>query len=214
VTSLTEKPKSTSGTNAFASYSLIRSALGAAPAGERPESPRAGSRVGTDSGGSSAAEVGTSLQQNRVGAFLRADDCYADQAIHEPTMESEFQKYTETLGHIEWRSISEVFQYLGAVLRQEKGVTWSVPLERDVVGSEAQLIPDSMFMLREEDKKQAKLKVAYGGENVAIGSGSVRVADQVFNDRSLLVLSLLSELVNSAKLSSDIPVTQQLQVLP
>jgi hypothetical protein len=215
VTSLTEKPKSTSGTNAFASYSLIRSAFGAAPsAGERPESPRAGSRVGTDSGGSSAAEVGTSLQQNRVGAFLRADDCYADQAIHEPTMESEFQKYTETLGHIEWRSISEVFQYLGAVLRQEKGVTWSVPLERDVVGSEAQLIPDSMFMLREEDKKQAKLKVAYGGENVAIGSGSVRIADQVFNDRSLLVLSLLSELVNSAKLSSDIPVTQQLQVLP
>jgi hypothetical protein len=71
-----------------------------------------------------------------------------------------------------------------------------------------------MFMLREEDKKQAKLKVAYGGENVAIGSGSVRIADQVFNDRSLLVLSLLSELVNSAKLSSDIPVTQQLQVLP
>ena len=129
-------------------------------------------------------------------------------------MESEFQKYTETLGHIEWRSISEVFQYLGAVLRQEKGVTWSVPLERDVVGSEAQLIPNTMFVLREEDKKQAKLKVAYGGENVAIGSGSVRIADQVFNDRSLLVLSLLSELVNSAKLSSDIPVTQQLQVLP
>jgi hypothetical protein len=73
---------------------------------------------------------------------------------------------------------------------------------------------DTMFMLREEDKKQAKLKVAYGGENVASGSGSVRIADQVFNDRGLLVLSLLSELVNSAKLSSDIPVTQQLQVLP
>jgi hypothetical protein len=34
------------------------------------------------------------------------------------------------------------------------------------------------------------------------------------NDQSLQVLSLLSELVNSAKISSDIPVTQQLQVLP
>jgi hypothetical protein len=213
VKSLTEKPKSTSGTNAFASYSLLRSAVAAATAGEGAQSPRAGSRVGTDSTGT-AAEVGTSLQQNRVGAFLRADDCYADQTIREPAMEGEFQKYTETLGHIEWRSISEVFQYLGAVLRQERGVSWGVPLERDVVGSEAQLIPDTMFVLRQQDIKQAKLKVAYGGENLAIGSGPVRIADQEFSDRSLLVLSLLSELVNSAKLSSDIPVTQQLQVLP
>jgi hypothetical protein len=214
VKALTEKPKSTSGTNAFASYSLLRSAAGAAaPAGERVESPRAGSRVGTDSSGT-ASEVGSSLQQNRVGAFLRADDCYADQTIREPTMETEFQKYTETLGHIEWRSVSEVFQYLGAVLRQGRGVTWSVSLERDVVGSEAQLIPDTMFVLREEETKRAKLKLAYGGEKLAIGSGPVRIADNEFNDQSLLVLSLLSELVNSAKLSSDIPVTQQLQVLP
>jgi hypothetical protein len=212
--SLNGKPKSASGTNAFASYSLIRSATGtAAASGERAESPRAGSRIGTDSSGS-AAEIGTSLQQNRLGAFLRADDCYADQTIREPTSESEFQKYTETLGHIEWRSISEVFQYLGAVLRQEKGVTWRVPLERDVVGSEVPLIPDTMFLLREQDKKQAKLNLTYGGDNVAIGSGSVRSDDLMVNDRSLLVLSLLSELVNSAKLSSDIPVTQQLQVLP
>jgi hypothetical protein len=71
-----------------------------------------------------------------------------------------------------------------------------------------------VFVLREEDKKQAKLRVAYGSEHVALGSGSVRIADQAFNDRSLLVLSLLSELVDSAKLSRDILVTQQLQVLP
>jgi hypothetical protein len=218
VKALRESPKSVSGTNAFASYSLIRSAAGAAAAGsERTESPRVGSRVSSESSGSAMTEVGSSLQQNRVGAFLRADDCYADQTIREPAAEGEFQKYTETLGHIEWRSIAEVFQYLGAVARQEKGVTWSVPLERDVVGSDAQPTPDTLFVLRAADAaaaKQAKLKVAYGGENVAIGSGSIRIADQAFNDQSLLVLSLLSELVNSAKLSSDIPVTQQLQVLP
>jgi hypothetical protein len=218
VKTLTEKPKSIGATNSFASYSLIRSATGAgSAAGERAESPRAGSRVGSESSGYAMTEVGSSLQQNRVGAFLRADDCYADQTIREPATEGEFHKYTETLGHIEWRSIAEVFQYLGAVARQEKGVTWSVPLERDVVGSDAHLIADTMFVLRAADAaaaKQAKLRVAYGGENVAIGSGAIHVANEAFNDQSLLVLSLLSELVNSAKLSSDIPVTQQLQVLP
>jgi hypothetical protein len=42
----------------------------------------------------------------------------------------------------------------------------------------------------------------------------VMFAPLVPDDQSLLVLSLLSELVNTAKISSDIPVTQQLQVLP
>ena len=58
------------------------------------------------------------------------------------------------------------------------------------------------------------LELNYGGENLAIGSGSIQIAAETFNDHSLLVLSLLSELVNSAKISSDIPVKQQLQVLP
>jgi hypothetical protein len=218
--SLTRKPQSLNGTHEFASYSLIRSVtVGGAAAGsvERTggESARVGSRTGSEPVGS-ATEVGASLQQNRIGAFLRADDCYEDQTIREPTAESEYQKYIETLGHIEWRSISEVFQYLGAVLRQQNGVTWSAPLERDVVGSQAMSIRDSMFVLRQADAaaKPVKLELNYGGENLAIGSGRIQIAAESFNDHSLLVLSLLSELVNSAKISSDIPVTQQLQVLP
>ena len=78
-------------------------------------------------------------------------------------------------------------------------------------------IRDTMFVLRQADAaaaKPAKLELNYGGENLAIGSGSIRIATETFSDHSLLVLSLLSELVNSAKISSDIPVTQQLQVLP
>jgi hypothetical protein len=111
--SLTRKPQSLNGTHEFASYSLIRSVtVGGAAAGsvERTggESARAGSRTGSEPVGS-ATEVGASLQQNRIGAFLRADDCYADQTIREPTAEGEYQKYIETLGQIEWRSISEVF---------------------------------------------------------------------------------------------------------
>jgi hypothetical protein len=215
VRSLKDGPRSTSATNAFASYSLIRSAVGTAAAGEA-QPQRAASRGG-EQGVSEPAEVGASLQHDRVGAFLRADDCYADQTIREPATEGEFRKYTETLGHIEWRSIAEVFQYLGAVLRRENGVRWDVPRDRDVVGSRAGAIPDTMFVLRHAGSasaEQAMLRVNYGAENVAIGSGTVNIGNEALQDHSLLVLSLLSELVNSAKISSDIPVTQQLQVLP
>jgi len=48
----------------------------------------------------------------------------------------------------------------------------------------------------------------------SVGSGNLMANAAQVNDQSLLVLSLLNELVNSAKISSDIPVTQQLQVLP
>ena len=161
--------------------------------------------------------VSASLQENRIGAFLRADDCYADQTVREPTTETDFRKYTETLGHIEWRSVAEVFQYLGAVLRRTDGISWNVHEERDIVGSAEGAVPNSMFALRAANTpqgKQGKLKIEYGGEEFSIGSGRLNTASAVVNDQSLQVLSLLSELVNTAKISSDIPVTQQLQVLP
>jgi hypothetical protein len=71
-----------------------------------------------------------------------------------------------------------------------------------------------MFVLRpagSADARNARVRVEYGNETVGIGGGQVSPGVE---DQSLLVLSLLSELVNSAKISSDIPGTQQLQVLP
>jgi hypothetical protein len=211
------KPKSAPGASAFGSYALVMSAIGGGAAQSAPESApggRAGSTAGNT--GSAMPAVSASLQENRVGAFLRANDCYADQTVREPTTETDFKRYTETLGHIEWRSVAEVFQYLGAVLRRPEGITWHVRREHEVVGSSDGAVPDTMFALRPAasgEGKRGTLKIDYRGEGYSIGSGRLGAAAQV-DDQSLLVLSLLSELVNSAKISSDIPVTQQLQVLP
>jgi hypothetical protein len=213
------KPKSAPGASAFGSYALVMSAIGgggAQSAAEPPPSGRAGSNAGATTGTAMPA-VSASLQENRVGAFLRANDCYADQTVREPTTETDFKKYTETLGHIEWRSVAEVFQYLGAVLRRPEGITWTVRREREIVGSSDGAIPDTMFALRRagsDEGKRGKLKIDYGGDRYSIGSGNLTAGAAQVNDQSLLVLSLLNELVNSAKISSDIPVTQQLQVLP
>jgi hypothetical protein len=212
------KPKSAPGASAFGSYALVMSAIGGGAAQSAPE-PAAGGRAGSNAGntGSAMPAVSASLQENRVGAFLRANDCYADQTVREPTTETDFKRYTETLGHIEWRSIAEVFQYLGAVLRRPQGISWTVRREQDIVGSSDGAVPDTMFALRRagsDDGKRGKLGIDYGGEAFSIGSGMLSGASAPVDDQSLLVLSLLSELVNSAKISSDIPVTQQLQVLP
>jgi hypothetical protein len=219
--SLNGEPKSVAGASPFGSYSVVMSALGGSagnsrvePADESPGRGRAANSSGA--GGSAMPAISASLQENRVGAFLRADDCYADQTVREPTTETEFRKYTETLGHIEWRSIAEVFQYLGAVLRQG-GITWHVTQDKNIVGSADGLIPDTLFAVRRadgSDGNKARLKIDYAGEKLGVGSGTLTLGATTLNDQSLLVLSLLSELVNSAKISSDIPVTQQLQVLP
>jgi hypothetical protein len=218
VTALKGSPRSAPGASAFASYSVVMSAVNSGGVGRDNPEPvpagRAGSIPATNNAGPA---VTSSLVQNRVGALLRAADCYADQTVREPTTESDFRKYTETLGHIEWRSVAEVFQYLGAVLRQTEGITWSDHSQRDVIGSQEASIPDAMFVLRQAakgDGGHARVRIDYGGDELAVASGQVNSDGRLLNDRSLLVLSLLSELVNSAKISSDIPVTQQLQVLP
>jgi hypothetical protein len=213
---LKEAPRQATGANAFGSYALSAAARAAAPADNFPgETGVRGRTASGAAGGPGTPSVSTSLQENRVGAFLRSDDCYADQTVREPTTETEFHKYTETLGHIEWRSIAEVFQYLGAVLRQPGGTTWSTIQDRDVVGSTAGE-PETMFALRRavSESGSRTLKIDYDHEKIVVGSGPLATPAGTFHDQSLQVLTLLNELVNSAKISSDIPVTQQLQVLP
>jgi hypothetical protein len=217
--SLTGPPRSAATASAFGSYSLFLSAVAGNSGGGSvlPESTGSGPRANGNSGAGSPSSVNASLQENRVGAFLRADDCYADQTVREPTTETEFRKYTETLGHIEWRSIAEVFQYLGAVLREPRGITWEVKADNTVVGSNPQSKRDSLFVLRDPksaDYAQTKVRVNTQDGLLAIGGGEFDTASGVVSDQSLIVLSMLSELVNSAKISSDIPVNQQLQVLP
>jgi hypothetical protein len=224
---LVGRPRQTERANAFGSYAMASSAIGSGvPAQDVNDALGRGSGQvsrGAPSGGSAMPAVAASLQQNRVGAFLRVDDCYADQTIRERELDTEFRKYTDSLGHIEWRSVAEVFQYLGAVLRHAQGITWSLQQDRAVVGSANGRVPETMFMLRKADSKSgdtAQVHVKYRGEDLAIGVGNTQLTgargteESTVDDQSLIVLSLLSELVNSAKISSDIPVSQQLQVLP
>jgi len=65
----------------------------------------------------STAGMTATLQAGRVSAIVREDSCHADQIVLPPISERQFADASSAFVHVQWRSLSEVFDYLGAILR-------------------------------------------------------------------------------------------------
>lgn len=145
------------------------------------------------------------LQANRVSAILRYDDCDPDQLVQPEMTEEEFQEATKKFAHIEWRSIAEVIQYLGAVVRNQDlphALSWFPPNSTD---------KHVLFKLAKVTTAPTGwATVTYRG--ATYGIDPAQVASRT--DHTLEALTFLNELIGTARVSSDIPVTQPLQVLP
>jgi len=62
------------------------------------------------------------LQAGRVSAIVDAGGCNTDQIVLTKFSERDFETVSQNFIHIQWRSVSEVFDYLGAILRyNERG---------------------------------------------------------------------------------------------
>jgi hypothetical protein len=121
--------------------------------------------------------------------------------------EDENSANSGTYSHIEWRSIAEVIQYLGSVLRAGPATTtWT---ESSVGGAETTHLLFSVT----RHSGPGFATVAYRGERYVIHSPA-DTPDATVKDHSLQALSLLNELVSTAKVSSDIPNTQPIQIIP
>ena len=68
-------------------------------------------------GGASTQAMTAALQAGRVSAIVSADGCISDEIVLNPSDEGTFQNTSQSFIHIQWRSVSEVFEYLGAILR-------------------------------------------------------------------------------------------------
>jgi hypothetical protein len=79
----------------------------------------AGGGGGGNSGGTSGAmpQVTLALQPNRISAILHSATCKTDQIVLPTETEEHFHRESRQFTHIEWRSIAEVIQYLGAAAR-------------------------------------------------------------------------------------------------
>ena len=155
-----------------------------------------GAAAGPAAAGGGQSAVSVVLQIGRVSAILGEQACAPEQLVLPPTTEKEFEKHSSKFAQVEWRSTTEIIQYLGAVSRHPDRVNWGPEKSKH-----------KLFAI--DSSSEGRITVTYRGRIFGI-------ADEISNpqDHSLQVLAIVSELVNTAKISSDIPVNPQLQIIP
>jgi hypothetical protein len=201
---------------ALSHYALALKAAAKGGAGKTNEPATSNPSGATNSGsngnsGFHQQQVGSlavNLKVDRVAAVLPLGACGQDELVLPAYTEEENAKDSGTYSHVEWRSIAEVIDYLGALLRvrNTEADQWT--------GSAASgaVISHTLFRLS-SDSQSGFTQVTYRGIRYAIDTDNERDPAAPQN-HSLQALSLLNELVSAAKVSSDIPNTQEIQFVP
>jgi hypothetical protein len=116
--------------------SLYSSSLGSG-SGNSSSSGGAGKGAsGSGSGGSqsssSSQALTAALQAGRISAVVGTEGSVPDELVLPPASEEGFQKESQGFVHIQWRSVSEIFEYLGAILRyNDRERTFRFPINQD-----------------------------------------------------------------------------------
>jgi hypothetical protein len=156
------------------------------------------------SAGTAMPAVTAALQSDRLSAILKLDECKSEQIVLKATTEEAFSKDSQKFADIEWRSTAELFQYLGAVIRRQDDPDWGlVKWPWTGVGVVHVEVP---FRIQHTS---GLINITYMGQPYSVAS---EVASPW--DHSLQTLTMLNELVNVSKVSSDIPVQQVFRIIP
>jgi hypothetical protein len=201
---------------ALSHYALALRAAVKGGAGKTNEAPAANASGGTSMGANGnsgvrpqpAGSLAANLKVDRVAALLPLGACGQHELVLPAYTEEENAKDSGTFSHVEWRSIAEVINYLGALLRARNtdAAQWT-----NGNGTGA-TIAHTLFRLS-SDSQPGFTAVTYRGTRYTIHTDDERDASAPQN-HSLQALSLLNELVSAAKVSSDIPNTQEIQFVP
>jgi hypothetical protein len=183
--------------------------------------PHAGAAApGATSSASSGQAVTAALQAGRVSALVNARGCQADEIVLHHSEEHQFARVSKEFVHIQWRSVSEIFDYLGAVLRYEERHRTALVLQM-VEDDSIQLKTPSQDTTSGQDAQSAKffhvyknpkgrLTVSYDGSS--FGTDDMNPANP-YGDYTMAILSMLSTLVNLSAQPS-LTSSQPLRLLP
>ena len=170
------------------------------------------------------SQVTLNLQPSRISALIAKESCTADQIVLDAGSEADFERDSTKFTHVEWRSIAEVIQYLGALLRYKDSngaadaVSWEFrDSDGNAVEDKGRNVFDVLFTAHRRSvgdessnaRRAERVSVNYRGDVYALNALSARP-----RDRSLEVLSMVNELISIAKISGSLPVSQPVQVLP
>jgi hypothetical protein len=188
-------------------------ATGASTAGAAGGTPPQGGGGGTGNapaagGGAGAMPTVTlALQPSRISAILHEESCQSDEIVLKTGTEEKFGDVSRRFTHIEWRSIAEVIQYLGAVARYQD---FSKDPAKFVGWGTGETLTHAVFTY--SSAGGGTIDVSYHGKSYSTPSSSGLPKE--VTDHSLQALALLNELISIAKISGTLPVSQPVQVLP
>jgi hypothetical protein len=201
---------------ALSHYALALKAATKGGAGKTTEPPASNSGAGSNTGtnGNSGVHtqpvgsLGSNLKVDRVAAVLPLAACGQNELVLPAFTEEQNAKDSGSFSHVEWRSIAEVIDYLGELLRTRNAGAgqWT---DTDAGGT---TVSHTLFELS-RDSQSGFAEVSYRGARYTIHTDDERDRAAPQN-HSLQALSLLNELVSAAKVSSDIPNTQEIQFVP
>jgi hypothetical protein len=177
--------------------------------GGAPGGGGASGGAATTGGAGAMPQVTLALQPSRISGMLREEECKGDQIVLPEETEERFDRESSQFTHIEWRSISEVIEYLGALARIQ---------EHPVAGSSARSsgirigagMSDTLFTFGHGSAGQDGISVKYRGIEYRVPSAELATP----NDHSLESLALVNELISIAKISGSLAVPQPVTVLP
>jgi hypothetical protein len=203
---------------ARAEFSVANMAKGMGPPATSAPTPTSGGSPGGGSPGGGGGNNGSTsttpggmgqvtlaLQPSRISAIVPSAMCKGDQFVLHQESEEDFDQESQKFTHIEWRSIAEVIQYLGALARYQdrhgtNPVGWAD-------GSGTHRI---FTYARGTD---GRIAVDYLGGAYTVPLDYKKPSAGVV-DHSLQTLAVLNELISIAKISGGLPVPQPVQVLP
>ncbi|HZB94180.1 MAG TPA: hypothetical protein VE397_22205 [Stellaceae bacterium] len=151
-------------------------------------------------------DVTVSSEPRRISVILDSEDCKPDEIVLGPETEQSFSAASGKFAQIEWRSVSEAIRYLGAVVRNEESP--HVPTWRDAPSGPEQTL------IRVVDDDAGPIAVDYLGRAYSVPAeerAGRRPGEAA--DHGLRALSMLNELIGTAKISGNLPVSQPVQFI-
>jgi hypothetical protein len=201
---------------ALSNYALALKAAAKGGAGKTGEPSQSNGSGGSGAGANrdvarhpqQSGSLASNLKVDRIAAVLPTGACGQHELVLPAYTEEDNAKDSNAFSHVEWRSIAEMIEYLGALLRARNSAAarWT---DTDASGTN---VSHTLFQLA-SDSQPGFTEVSYRGTRFAIHTddGHDPAAQR---NHSLQALSLLNELISAAKVSSDIPNTQEIQFVP
>jgi len=193
-----------------------------------------GARNGSSSqsgGGSSMQVLTAALQAGRVSAIVSSVGSDFDEVVLDEISEKDFQKTSQKFAHIQWRSVSEVFEYLGGVLRfnqrrnQPLTFEYTDQTNDSWVAEDSASFPTELFPIRGAPKQFKGASIVFDAKSGVFGRLSIQHNGFVYSvtdgsekedkrDYSMIVLSMLNQLVNYSSVSGGVSSSTPVRLLP